>query len=54
MREQSAQLKKQLGTVTNATSSTWSGIKADSEKAYTALKDGVAKSRQWVSEKIAP
>lgn len=54
LREQSKQLSKQLEAVTNATPSTWNAIKADSEKAYMALKDGVNRSRQWVSDKIAP
>lgn len=54
LREQATQLTKQLAKVTDATPSTWSSIKAESEKAYAALKDGVAKSRQWLSDKIAP
>ena len=53
LREQAAQLKKQLGDVTNATSSTWSSIKADSQKAYTSMKDGLAQCRQWASDKMA-
>lgn len=54
LRDQATQLDKQLGEVTNATSSTWAIIKADSEKAYAALKNEFARSRQWVSDKIAP
>lgn len=54
LREQATQLTKQLDKVTHATPSTWSSIKAESEKAYAALKDGLAQSRQWVSDKIAP
>jgi hypothetical protein len=54
LRDQATQLNKQLADVSNATASTWDTIKADSEKAFAALKDGFAKSRQWVSDKIAP
>lgn len=54
LRDQAKQLDKQLREVINATPSTWDGIKADSEKAYTALKDGLNQSRQWISDKIAP
>ena len=54
LRAQSAALDKQLDAITSATQSTWSRVKADSEKAYAALKDGVNQSRQWVSDVIAP
>jgi len=54
LREQSSALKKQLGAIADATPSTWDTIKADSDKAYTALKDGVTQTRQWISDKIAP
>jgi hypothetical protein len=54
LRLQAKQLEKQLGTVTSATSSTWNVIKTDSEKAYSALKDGVTQSREWISTKITP
>jgi cytochrome c556 len=54
LREQATQLTKQLDKVANAAPSTWSSIKAESEKAYAALKDGLAQSRQWISDKIAP
>jgi len=54
LREQAAQLYKQLDEVDKATASTWGDIKAESEKACVALKDGVKQSRQWISDKIAP
>ena len=50
LRDQAAQLNKQLDDARNATDSTWDSIK----KAYEATKDGFNQARQWVSEKIAP
>jgi hypothetical protein len=47
-------LSKRLDEVTNATESTWGAVKAETEKAYAALKDGFVQARQWVSDKIAP
>ena len=54
LRDQAARLDKQLGTIADATPSTWDGIKADAQKAYDSLKADFAQSRQWVSDKIAP
>lgn len=54
LQEQATKLNEQLQAVIDSTPSTWSGIKADYEKAYASLKDGVKQSRQWVSDKIAP
>jgi hypothetical protein len=54
LREQAAKLDLQLAAVVAADQSTWNGIKADAEKAYAALKEGVTQSRQWISDKIAP
>ena len=54
LRVQAAQLDKKLGEIANSTPSTWDNIKADAQKGYSALKDGVKESRQWVSDKIAP
>jgi acyl-CoA reductase-like NAD-dependent aldehyde dehydrogenase len=54
LRDQAKLLQKQLDEAANATPSTWSGIKADSEKVYAALKEGLTQSRQWMSDKIAP
>jgi len=54
LRDQSAQLTKQLDNVRNATPSTWDSVKATSQKAFDSLKDGFQQSRQWLSDKIAP
>jgi hypothetical protein len=54
LRDQAANLNKQLDTVRNATESTWTDVKISSEKAFASLKDGFQQSRQWVSDKIAP
>ena len=54
LREQATQLSKQLDETAKATLPTWAVIKADTEKAFAALKDGVAQSRQAVSDKVAP
>jgi capsule polysaccharide export protein KpsE/RkpR len=54
LRNQSAQLKKQLDDVGNATESTWDSVKSSTQKAYDSLKNGFQQSRQWVSDKIAP
>lgn len=54
LREQAASLKKKIANTEQATATTWSGIKADSSKAYDALKDGLNQSRQWLADEIAP
>jgi ABC-type transporter Mla subunit MlaD len=54
LRDQSAQLTRQLDNVRNATESTWDSVKATSQKAFDSLKDGFQQSRQWLSDKIAP
>lgn len=54
LRDQSAELTRQLDNVRNATKSTWDSVKATSQKAFDSLKDGFQQSRQWVSDKIAP
>lgn len=54
LRQQSAQLKKQLADAQNATESTWDNVKASSKKAYLAVENGFQEARQWVSDKIAP
>jgi soluble cytochrome b562 len=54
LREKATQLSKQLDEASNATLSTWGVIKGDTEKAYAVLKNGLAQSRQAVSDKIAP
>jgi len=54
LRDQAAQMNKQLDNARNATESTWDSVKATSQKGFDSLKDGFQKSRQWVSDKIAP
>ncbi len=54
LREKAGQFDKQLTEIAHATLPTWDVMKTDVETAYAALKDGLAKSRQSVSEKIAP
>ena len=52
--DQVTELNKQLENVRNASESTWDSVKASSQKSFNSLKDGFQKSRQWVSDKIAP
>lgn len=54
LRAQHKQLKEQLDSVSNATPSTWDSVKRSTGNAYDELKEGFQKSRQWLSEKIAP
>jgi ElaB/YqjD/DUF883 family membrane-anchored ribosome-binding protein len=54
LRDQAAQLNKQLDDARNATESTWDSVKNGFKKAYEATKDGFNQARQWVSDKIAP
>jgi hypothetical protein len=54
LRDQMAQLNKQLDEVKNATESTWDSVKDGFKKAYEASKEGFQQARQWVSDKIAP
>lgn len=54
LKEQTTLLRNQIAGVAMATPTTWDGIKADSNKAYRTLRDGIDQSRQWLSEKIAP
>ena len=54
LRDQAAQLNKQLDYARNATESTWDSVKNGFQKAYEATKDGFNQARQWVSDKIAP
>lgn len=53
LRAQAASMKKQIAHAADATSSTWSAFKVESEKTYMLFKDGVAASRQWLSDKSA-
>jgi ElaB/YqjD/DUF883 family membrane-anchored ribosome-binding protein len=54
LRDQVAQLNKQLDEARNATESTWDSVKSGFSKAYEATKDGFQQARQWVSDKVAP
>jgi len=54
LREQESLLNRQLDAVENATESTWEEVKKGSKTAYESFKEGFQKSRQWVSDKIAP
>jgi len=54
LRDQAAQLNKQLDEARNATESTWDSVKNGFQKAYETTKDGFNQARQWVSDKIAP
>jgi len=54
LRDQAAQLNKQLDEAKNATESTWDSVKSGFSKAYDATKNGFNQARQWVSDKIAP
>jgi cytochrome c556 len=54
LRDQTAQLNKQLDEVKTATESTWDSVKNGFKKAYESSKDGFQQARQWASDKIAP
>ncbi len=54
LREQIAQLNKQLQAASTATESTWDSVKDGTRKTYESVKDGFNQARQWVSDKIAP
>ena len=54
LRDQTAQLNKQLDEVKNATESTWDSVKGGFKKVYESSKEGFQQARQWVSDKIAP
>ena len=54
LRDQSADLTKQLDKARNATESTWDSVKATSQKAFDSANDGFQQARQWLSDKIQP
>ena len=54
LRDQTAELNKQLDAAKNATESTWGSVQNGFVKAYDASKAGFQEARQWVSDKIAP
>jgi thiamine kinase-like enzyme len=54
LRDQAAQLNKQLAEAGNATESTWESVKAGCQKGYDATVEGFNQARQWMSDKMAP
>jgi cytochrome c556 len=54
LRDQTAQLNKQLDEVKNASEPTWDSVKDGFKKGYESSKDGFNQARQWVSDRIAP
>ncbi len=54
LREQAAELNKQLDAANNIPESKWDDFKAGFNKSYKEMKDAVKQSRQWLSKKIAP
>ncbi len=54
LRDQIAQLSKQLNQVENSSQSTWDNVKNGFKKAFESARDGFQEARQWVSDKIAP
>lgn len=53
-REKWAQAKKQLDRAESATASDWDDVKTGFKQSYADLKDALDKTRQWLSDKIAP
>ena len=54
VREKWTQAKKQLDRAATATASDWEDVKNGFKQSYTDLKDSSDKTRQWLSDKIAP
>ena len=54
LRDQTAQLNKQLDAVKESTESTWDTVKGGFKKGYESTKEGFQQARQWLSDKIAP
>jgi len=54
LRDQEAQLTKQLDAIKDANETSWADFKSGANKALDSLKDGFNQSRQWLSDKIAP
>ncbi len=48
------QAKKQLDRAETATASDWDDVKSGFKQSYAELKDPSDKTRQWLSDKIAP
>jgi hypothetical protein len=54
VRENWTQAKKQLDRAETATASDWDDVKNGFKQSYSNLNDSVEKTRQWLSDKIAP
>ena len=54
LRKKWAPDKKRLDRAGSATESNWDDVKAGFKKSYGDLQDSFEKTRQWLSEKIAP
>ena len=53
-REKWAQAKRSLDQAESATESSWNDVKGGFRESYAGLKDSIAMTRQWLSDKIAP
>ena len=53
-RDKWAQAKKQLDQAETATASNWDDVKTGFKQSYADLQDSFTKTRQWLSDKIAP
>jgi hypothetical protein len=54
VREKWAQAKQRLDRAETSTESTWDDVKSGFKQSYVDLKDSFDKTRQWLSDKIAP
>jgi hypothetical protein len=54
VRDNWIQAKKQLDRAETATASDWDDVKNGFKQSYSDLKDSFDKTRQWLSDKIAP
>ena len=54
VREKWTLAKKQLDRAETGTASDWEDVKNGFKQSYTDLKDSSDKTRQWLSDKIAP
>jgi cytochrome c556 len=54
LRAQSSQLGEELEKVKAASESTWESVKSSANQAFNDIKAGLVRTREWMSEKIAP
>jgi Arc/MetJ family transcription regulator len=54
VREKWTQTKQQLDRTETATASNWDEVKNGFKQSYADLKNSLEKTRQWLSDKIAP